>query len=92
MLSSLPHPTWAPTRQVVDVTPIHQEVPVLRVAERGHVSRERHAGTDVPPQRACRRETEQQQHSCAARAGAGLDTHCKDRKTEVLLTILLGCD
>lgn len=44
----------APTRQVVDVTSVHQEMPVLGVAEGRHVPREGHAGTDVPPERACR--------------------------------------
>lgn len=52
----------APTWQVVDVASVHQEMPVLRVAERRHVPGEGHAGTDVPPQRACGKERERQQH------------------------------
>ena len=51
-LTSSP-PMCTPTRQVVDVASVHQEVPVLRVAEGRHVPGEGHAGTDVPPQGAC---------------------------------------
>lgn len=39
--------------QVVDVATIHEQVPILRVAQRGQVARERHAGTHIPPQGAC---------------------------------------
>lgn len=42
--------TW----QVVDVAPIHEEMAILGVTQGGHVPRQGHAGTDVPPQGACR--------------------------------------
>lgn len=40
------------TRQVVDVASIHDEVSIFGVTERGKVTRQRHAGTHIPPQRA----------------------------------------
>lgn len=46
--------------QVVDVAAVHEEVPVLRVAQRGQVARERHAGAHVPPQGACPADTQTQ--------------------------------
>lgn len=44
----------APTWQVVDVAPIHEEMAILGVTQGWHVPREGHAGPDVPPQGACR--------------------------------------
>ena len=39
------------TRKVVDISAVEQQVSIDRVAERGHVAREGHAGTNVAPQR-----------------------------------------
>lgn len=41
--------TW----EVVDVTAVHEEMPVLWVAKRGQVAGERHAGSDVAPEATC---------------------------------------
>lgn len=38
--------TW----EIVDVAPVHQQVSILGVTEGGHVARQGHAGTHVPPQ------------------------------------------
>ena len=44
---------WLLAWQVVDVAAVHEEVPVLGVAQRRQVARESHAGTHVSPQGAC---------------------------------------
>ena len=43
---------WPLTWEVVDVSSVQQEMAVHGVTERGHVARERHAGSHVAPERA----------------------------------------
>lgn len=40
--------TW----KIVDVTPVHQEMPIFWITKRGQVTGEGHAGPDVPPEAA----------------------------------------
>lgn len=85
------HPIHTPTGKVVDITSIHQEMPILRVTERRHVPRERHAGTDVPPQRACRNKEGGMATAlthCHS-DGVGFHTPYSNQEIEVLLRILL---